>query len=187
MFTVDPTISHTWLVRLDKGNVAASLAHIRDTVIALAPGRPPLDIAFLDEAFERAYWTFSMMNRVLGMLAGFAITIAALGLFGMASYMTQRRTREIGVRKTQGASPGAIARLLLAEFSKPVLVANLVAWPFVLIAANAYLGVFTQRIALTPLPFAIALLATLLLAWLAVGARVLEAASLNPAKALRHE
>jgi putative ABC transport system permease protein len=105
----------------------------------------------------------------------------------MASYMTQRRTREIGVRKTQGASSGAIARLLLSEFSRPVLVANMAAWPFVFIAANAYLGVFTTRIALGPLPFVLALLATLMLAWLAVGVLVLRAASLNPAKALRHE
>ncbi|HEX5048734.1 MAG TPA: ABC transporter permease [Gammaproteobacteria bacterium] len=187
MFTVDPTISNTWLVRLDKGDVAASLAHIRDTVRALAPGRSPVAITFLDQAFESAYWTFAVMNRVLGALAGFAIAIAAVGLFGMASYMTQRRTREIGVRKTQGASSGAIARLLLSEFSKPVVVANVVAWPFVFAAADAYLAVFTKHIALGPLPFALALLATLALAWLAVGVRVLRAASLNPAAALGHE
>jgi putative ABC transport system permease protein len=187
MFAMDPTISYTWLVRLDKHDVAASLAYIRDTVRSLAPDRPPLAIQFLDQTFENAYWTFAVMNRVLGALAGFAIAIAAVGLFGMASWMTQRRTREIGVRKTQGASSGAIARLLLSEFSKPVIVANVVTWPFVFVAANEYLAVFTKRIPLTPLPFALALLATLLLAWLAVGVRVLRAASLNPARALRHE
>lgn len=187
MFVVDPTISNSWLVRLDKNSVAAAQAHIRDTVRALAPGRPPVAITLLDQAFESAYWTFAVMNRVLGALAAFAIAIAAVGLFGMASYMTQRRTREIGVRKTQGASSGAIVRLLLSEFSRPVVVANIVAWPFAVIAANAYLAAFTKRIALGPLPFAFALLATLALAWLAVGARVWRAASLNPARALRHE
>jgi putative ABC transport system permease protein len=186
-FMMDPTISYTWLVRLDKGDVAASLAHIRDTVQTLAPGRPPLGITFLDQSFENAYWTFAVMQRVLGGLAAFAIAIAAVGLFGMASYMTERRTREIGVRKTQGASSGSIACLLISEFSKPVVAANAVAWPFAFIAANAYLGVFTQRTDLTPLPFLLALLTTLALAWLAVGTRVLRAAALNPARALRHE
>jgi len=187
VFTLDPPVSNMWLARLDKSNVAASLAHIRDTMQAVSPSRAPPSLGFLDQMFESAYWAFALINRVLGALAAFAIAISAVGLLGMASYMTQRRTREIGVRKTQGASPGAIARLLLAEFSKPVVVANVVAWPFVFIAANAYLGVFTKRIALTPLPFALALLATLALAWVAVGARVWWAASLNPARALRHE
>src|SRR5262249_29897577 len=120
MFVVDPTISNTWLVRLSKNDIEASLTHIRDTAQALAPGRP-LGITFLDRTFEDAYWTFTLMQRVLGALAAFAIAIAAVGLFGMASYMTKQRTREIGVRKTQGASSSAIARLLLSEFSKPVI------------------------------------------------------------------
>ncbi|HET8697740.1 MAG TPA: ABC transporter permease, partial [Gammaproteobacteria bacterium] len=169
IFTLDPPVSNVWLARLDKSNVAAALAHIRDTLRAMSPGRAPASVGFLDQMFENLYWTFTVTNRVLGALAAFAIAIAAVGLLGMASYMTQRRTREIGVRKTQGASPGAIARLLLSEFSKPVVIANVIAWPFVFIAANAYLGVFATRISLGPLPFALALLATLALAWLAVG------------------
>jgi putative ABC transport system permease protein len=187
IFTVDPPVSNMWLARLDTSNVAASLAHIRDTMRGVSPGGAPAAVGFLDQMFENLYWTFAVINRVLGALAGFAIAIAAIGLLGMASYMTQRRTREIGVRKAQGASSSAIARLLLSEFSRPVLVANIVAWPFVFIAANAYLGVFATRIALGPLPFVLALLATLMLAWLAVGMLVLRAASLNPAKALRRE
>jgi putative ABC transport system permease protein len=187
IFNVDPTISNTWLVRLDQSRIAASLTHIRDTVRALAPGRPPLGITCLDQAFENAYWTFAVMHRALSVLAAFAIAIAAIGLFGMASYMTERRTREIGIRKTQGASSNSIVRLLVWDFSKPVLVASAVASPFVFIAATAYLGVFTRRIDLTPLPFVLTLLGTLALAWLTVAARVVRAASLNPARALHHE
>jgi putative ABC transport system permease protein len=187
MYILDPPSSHVWLARLDKRDVAAALAHIRETMQAVSPGRAPPAVSFLDQAFENAYWTYAMMQRVLAGLAAFAIAIAAVGLVGMASWMTQRRTREIGVRKTQGASAGDIARLLLTELSRPVVVANIVAWPFVLIAANAYLEVFTQRIALGPLPFVLALLATLALAWLAVGARVLRAAALNQAAGLRLE
>jgi putative ABC transport system permease protein len=186
-YVVWPTVGNQWIVRLGHGDVAASLAHIRDVVRTLAPGQPPPNLLFFDQGFENAYWTFALMNRVLGTLALFAITIAAIGLFGMASYLTARRTREIGVRKTQGASSVAILRLLLWDFSKPVVVANVVAWPFAFYVAERYLGVFAQRIALTPLPFALALLATLALAWLAVGGRVLRAARVNPTRALRHE
>ncbi|HEU4619710.1 MAG TPA: ABC transporter permease [Gammaproteobacteria bacterium] len=186
-YEMDPTISDYWIVRLGKGDVAASLAHIRDAVEKLAPGRGAPRLAFLDQAFASAYWTFAVMNRVLGGLALFAIAIAGTGLFGMASYVTARRTREIGLRKTQGASSGRVLRMLLWDFSKPVVAANLAAWPLAFYAAERYLGLFAERAALTPLPFALALAATLALAWLTVGGRVLHAARLSPAVSLRNE
>ena len=120
-------------------------------------------------------------------LGAFAIAIAAVGLFGMASYMTSRRTREIGLRKTQGATSRQILELLLWDFSKPVLVANLVVWPFAFYAAERYLDNFAQRMTLGPWPFFVALLATLLVACLAVGSRVLRASRLRPTEALREE
>jgi putative ABC transport system permease protein len=186
-FGLDPTISNQWIVRVGKDGVEASLAHINDVLKALAPGRSPPRLSFLDEVFENAYWAFRMMNYVFTGLAVFAIAIAVIGLFGMASYMTSRRTYEIGVRKCQGASFIEILRLLAWDFSKPVMFANVVAWPFVLYAAGRYLELFTERIAVTPLPFALALLATLMLAWVAVGGVVFRAAGLRPADALRHE
>jgi putative ABC transport system permease protein len=105
----------------------------------------------------------------------------------MAGFMTARRTREIGLRKTQGATTRSILRMLVWDFSKPVLVANVVVWPLAFIAAREYLAMFVERMPLTPLPFVLTLAATLLVAWLAVGAYVLGAARLNPAVALRHE
>jgi putative ABC transport system permease protein len=128
-----------------------------------------------------------MIDSASAALALFAIAISAVGLFGLANYMSQRRTREIGVRKTQGASSARILRMLLWDFSKPVLMANLAIWPFAFIAAKRYLDLFAERIALTPFPFLLALLATLLIAWLAVGGRVLHAARLRPSDVLRHE
>jgi putative ABC transport system permease protein len=120
-------------------------------------------------------------------LGAFAIAIAAVGLFGMASFMTSRRTREIGLRKTQGATSRQILELLLWEFAKPVLVANLVVWPFAFFAAERYLGTFAQRMTLGPWPFFVALVATLLVAFAAVAGRVLRAARLRPTEALREE
>ena len=115
----------------------------------------------------------------------FALAISGIGLFGMASYMATRRTREVGIRKVQGATPASILRLLLWDFSKPVVWANLLAWPLVLIAIDAYLSLFAERVAITPLPFLLALAATWLLACLAVGGCAWRAAKLHPAEALR--
>jgi putative ABC transport system permease protein len=101
--------------------------------------------------------------------------------------VTGRRTREIGVRKTLGASTGRILRLLLLDFSKPVLIANLIAWPVAYIAAKAYLAIFFDPVSLTPAPFLLSLVITLLVAWASVGLQSWRAARAKPAGVLRHE
>jgi putative ABC transport system permease protein len=173
------------IVRVAPDQVEAALAHIDETTKSLFPEQPPPYKMFFDRLFEAAYSTFELTSRVLTGLAVFALAISGIGLFGMASYMANRRTREIGVRKVQGATPGSIQRLLLWDFSKPVVWANLVAWPFVLLAIDRYLSLFAERVAITPLPFVLALVATWLLACLAVGFCARRAAKLHPAEALR--
>ena len=101
--------------------------------------------------------------------------------------MTTLRTREIGLRKSQGATAGTILRLLVWDFSKPVIAANLVVWPLAYLGAREYLDLFIERMTLTPLPFVATLAATLLVAWLVVGAQVIRAARLSPTAALRYE
>ena len=174
------------IVRVDPKQVRGALEHIDDVWHRAAPNTG-ISRWFLDETFEDAYAAFNTANRIAVGLASFAIAIAAIGLLGMAAFVTARRTREIGLRKTQGASSRSILRLLLWDFSKPVLVANLAVWPLAYIAAREYLAMFVERTALTPLPFLATLAATLLVAWLVVGAYVIGAARLNPAVALRHE
>jgi len=187
VYLLMPRLTAFTIVRVDKDEVKGAAAHIDDVFKSLSPtGTPPLR-QFLDQAFESAYFTFDLVNRVFVALGAFAIAIAAVGLFGMASYMTSRRTREIGLRKTQGATSRQILELLLWDFSKPVLVANLVVWPFAFYAAERYLDNFAQRMTLGPWPFFVALLATLLVACLAVGSRVLRASRLRPTEALREE
>src|SRR5690606_21580387 len=134
---------------------------------------------------ETAYWAYSLVNVVFVTLGTIAVLIAGAGLFGLASYMTARRTREIGLRKSQGASSAQILRLLVGQFSKPVVAANLAIWPAALIAADRYLDVFTERVSLTPVPFAVAFVATLAIAWVAVGGRALRASRIRPVEALR--
>jgi putative ABC transport system permease protein len=183
-YVFSPASSNIRIVRIASDRADAALAHIDATLRSMYPQEPP-NRAFFDQLFEGYYRTFDIINRVLMGLAAFALLISGIGLFGMASYLASRRTREIGVRKVQGATPAGILRLLLWDFSKPVVWANLAVWPLVVIALDRYLGVFAERVTLTPLPFVLALAATWLLACLAVGACVWRAAKLHPAEALR--
>ncbi|HET8699026.1 MAG TPA: FtsX-like permease family protein, partial [Gammaproteobacteria bacterium] len=187
VYELTPSAAAYTIVRIDKNRVEAALEHIDAVFKARSSTGAARSRIFLDDAFETAYRAFSLINNVFVALTAFAIAIAAVGLFGMASYITRRRTREIGLRKTQGASSRQILVLLLASFAKPVLIANLIVWPFAFVAAQRYLGGFAQRIELTPWPFVAALLATLLIACVAVSGRVLRAARLRPTEALREE
>ena len=184
-YLLTPSFANFVLVRFDKNDTTAVLADLDATFKKLSPDRPPPPKMFLDAMFENAYWTFRLTNRVLGGLAALAIAIAGIGLLGLASYVTSKRTREIGLRKTQGASPAQIVRLLLWDFSKPVVAANVLAWPLAYYAAEHYIAVFSAHMTLTPLPFAAALAATLLLACASVGAHALRASRLRPTDALR--
>ena len=164
----------------------AALEHIDQVWRNLAPNSRVLR-TFLDEAFETAYEAFNTASRVVTGFAIFALLIAAVGLLGMATFMTTLRTREIGLRKSQGATSGTILRLLIWDFSKPVIAANLVVWPLAYVAARGYLDLFIERMTLTPLPFVATLAGTLLVAWLVVGSQVLRAARMSPTVALRCE
>jgi len=173
------------IVRVASDRVEAALEHIDKTVKSVFPAQPATNRVFFDQLFEGYYRTFELTNRALASLAVFALLISGIGLFGMASYLADRRTREIGIRKVQGATPVNILRLLLWDFSKPVVWANLIAWPLALLALDRYLSLFAERVAITPLPFVLALAATWLLACLAVARCAWRAARLHPAAALR--
>jgi putative ABC transport system permease protein len=110
-----------------------------------------------------------------------------VGLFGMAIQMAGRRLHEIGVRKSVGAYQRQIVAMLLRDFSKPVVIANLVVWPLGYFAAQAYLSVFIQRAGLTPVPFVLSLAIVVLVAWAAVGSQAIRAARASPATVLRFE
>lgn len=185
VFVLSPSTANFRIVRIGKDRLEAGLAHVDEVVKSLFAGASIPTRQFLDQWFDRAYRTFELVNRVLMGLAVLALSISAIGLFGVASYFVNERTREIGIRKCQGATPGGLVRLLLWDLSKPVVVANLCAWPLAAIAVDRYLLLFSERVAITPLPFTLALLATWLLACAAVGACVLRAARMRPADALR--
>ena len=124
---------------------------------------------------------------MLGIFAGIAIVIACLGLFGLAAFTAGRRTREIGIRKAYGARTWDVALLLLWQFSVPVLIANLIAWPLAAYYLHGWLEGFAYRIALNPLYFVAVAVVALAIAWTTVGVHALRVARANPIHALRHE
>jgi putative ABC transport system permease protein len=142
---------------------------------------------FLDEVFENAYAQYARINQLFAVLAVMALAICVAGLFAMAIFVTGRRRREIGVRKTLGASTTSIVASLLVGFSKPVVVANLVAWPAGYFAARSYLNEFSESIALTPWVFVLSVAITLGIACLAVAGQTLRAARTAPGEVLRKD
>ena len=138
-------------------------------------------------ALNAFYLDDDRATRMFGIGAGLAVLIGCVGLWGLASFNTSRRVREIGIRKTLGASSSDIVKLLVGQFLRPVLIANLVAWPLAFIAMRAWLAGFDDRIALSPLFFVGASLLAIVIAVLTVLGQSLRASRAVPAWALRHD
>ena len=174
------------VVRLPSDDVAGGLAAVEALWLRLAPDVAP-NLRFADEYFGDVYRNFARVSEAFAALTAIALAISATGLFAIAILVASRRVHEIGVRKTLGARTADMLLMLLRGFAKPVLVANLVAWPLAYFAARAYLDVFIDPIELTLAPFALCLAATAGVAWLAVGGQTLRAARMTPARVLRQE
>ena len=125
--------------------------------------------------------------RLFGIGAALAVLIGCVGLWGLASFNTARRVKEIGIRKTLGASSWDVVRLLVGQFMRPVLIANLFAWPLAWLAMRTWLAGFDDRVSLSPLFFVAATLLALLIAVATVLAQALRASRATPAWALHHD
>ncbi len=139
------------------------------------------------DSLDRYYRPDDQHGRLFTFGALLAVLIGCVGLYGLASFSTARRTKEIGIRKTLGASTSDVLRLLVAQFTRPVLVANLIAWPLAWLAMRNWLAGFDQRIALGPQYFLAASFLARMIAGLTVVGQALRVARAEPAKALRHE
>ena len=115
----------------------------------------------MSEMIAEQYSSVNRQGSILAFLSVIAIVISSLGILGMATFMIQRKTLEIGIRKILGAKVTDIIKLLLIQISKPIFLANLIAWPFAWYLLNAWLDSFVFRISITPLPFLLAGLASL--------------------------
>ncbi|MBC7919780.1 MAG: ABC transporter permease [Ferruginibacter sp.] len=173
-------------VRVGAGQTTAAIRSVEATWNRLVTDLP-FEYTFLDEHFAQLYQSDRQVSQVVGILAGLAILISCLGLFGLAAYTAERRTREIGIRKVLGASVGSIVALLSRNFLGLVLVATLLAWPLAWWATDRWLRDFAYRVDLSPWPFVLAGVSALLIALLTVSFQSIKAARTNPVKALRTE
>ena len=173
-------------VRVAAGQAPAAIRRAEALWRRLVPTQP-FEYAFLDDHFGQLYRADAQVSQVVALLAGLAILIACLGLFGLALYTTQRRTREIGIRKVFGASVGSLVALLSGDFLKLVVVAFLLAAPVAWWALRAWLDQFAYRIPVGWWPFALAGLLAVGVAWLTVAFQSIRAARTNPVNSLRSE
>jgi len=173
-------------IRVRGDNLDATLAGLDATFQKFLPDTP-LVRSFVDDDFEALYQNERRQGQVFMLFALLAVVIACLGLYGLAAFTTETRTKEIGVRKVMGGSVWDIVRLLTWEFSKLVLIANLLAWPAAWFLMNRWLENFAYRVEIGPLVFVGAAVAALLVAWLTVGGLAAKAASSRPVLALRYE
>ena len=173
-------------IRLHPGNVAEAISAVEETWKKLAPNQP-FSYTFLDQDYARLYKHEQQMSHVFQIFSGLAILIACLGLFGLAAFTTQQRTKEIGIRKILGASVSGIVCLLSKDFLKLVLVANIIAWPIAYYAMNQWLQSFAYRIDLGISTFILSGLIALFIALLTVSYQAIKAARANPVEALRYE
>ena len=173
-------------VRLTPGQMPQKLAELERLYKASYPGNP-FDYFFVDEKYNEQYRTEQQYGQLFGVAAGLAIFIACLGLFGLATFMAQQRSKEIGVRKVLGASVVGIAALLSKDFLKLVLVAFVLAAPLAWWAMSRWLQNFAEKTPLDWWLFAGAGLLAGVIALLTVSFQSIRAALANPIKSLRSE
>jgi len=183
---IDPTEFRYAVVRLKAGEVQDSLAGVKEAWQRIYP-QYPIEYRFFDEDFGRMYQADERMGSLLKVFAGLAVVIACLGLFGLASYTAEQRTKEIGVRKVLGASSSGIVLLLSREFAKWVLMANVLAWPAAYLLMRNWLQGFAYRSAIAWWLFVLAGTGTLAVALLTVSFQAFRASQTDPARALKYE
>jgi len=173
-------------IRLDGVDLPGTMAAIEKIIKTRAPDFP-FDYRFMDEEIDDLYRSEVRTGALVRAGTGLAVLIASLGLFGLASFMAEQRTKEIGIRKILGSSTGAIVSLLTKDFLLWVGISNLIAWPVAWWVMSNWLRNFAYRAPLTIWPFVLSGAAALVTAWLTVSWQSLRVATSDPVKALRYE
>jgi len=181
-----PNNWHPLLVRLEAGRIGDGLEHLRQ-VWAVHRPEHSFQYRFLDEELDKSYHAEIRMGVLFRSMTLMTLFLASLGLFGLAAYAAQQRTREIGIRKVLGASVSSIVVLLSGRFAVLVLMALVLAAPVAYLVMQRWLEDFAYRITIGPGVFALAGMIALAIAMLAVGYHALRAAHADPVKAIRSE
>jgi putative ABC transport system permease protein len=172
--------------KMETGNSREILAQVEQSWNTHFPGNP-MDYFFLDQFFNRQYDSDRRFGQIFSLFTALAIFVACLGLFGLASFVTIQRTKEIGIRKALGSSSSDVVLLLSKDFVLLVLLANVIAWPLAWMTMDRWLENFPYRININPVLFILSGLVVVVIAFLSVGFQTIKAARVNPARTLRSE
>ncbi|MFC1493379.1 ABC transporter permease [candidate division KSB1 bacterium] len=186
IFLMSPVERHQVSVKISSENIDRILEHIESVWKVFSPDFP-FDYMFLDEAIDRKYRSEKQAGLLFKYFTGLAIFIAGLGLFGMVSYLSEQRTKEIGIRKVLGAKPRQVVRLLTAEFIMWVLAANIIAFPVGWYVMELWLRGFAFRADIDIMSFLISGTLSFVIAIGAVSFQSVKAAASDPVKTLRCE
>ncbi len=173
-------------IKINSGDMKVGLAQLEKVWKSFLPARP-FDYQFLSERYRSLYEAEQKQSQLFTAFAGLAIFIASLGLFGLATFNTMQRIKEIGIRKVLGASIPNILTLLSKEIIILILAANVVAWPLAWYFMNKWLDTFAYHIDMNVMVYILAAVAAILIALITVSAQTIKAAMSNPAKTLRYE
>lgn len=184
----NPNYGRAISVKVAPGDPGAAIQHFEDTWQKLIPNEPVF-WEFLDDRFDALYRSEQRQAQMFGVFSGFAIFVATLGLFGLASFTTERRTKEIGIRKVMGASVKDIVLLLTTDFTKLVIVANVIAWPVAYYFMSNWLNRFAYKAPFGEWAwlFVASAVVALAIAWLTIALQAGRAATARPVMALRYE
>jgi len=186
IYFVAPTGQLSLAVRFDPARAPAVMSDI-ESLWKSSVDTVPFNGFFADQRIANMYRADERRGRMFAIFAAFAVLISCLGLFGLAAFTAERRTKEIGIRKVLGARTRDIVRLLVWQFTRPVLVANLIAWPVAWWAMRNWLSEFQSRIDIGPTPFVLAGLLAFVIAVGTIAGHAVRVARANPIHALRYE
>lgn len=173
-------------IRINGNKASEAVAFVESVWNRHVTGHP-FKYTFLDEHFANIYKADQQVSTVVGVLAGLAIVISCLGLFGLASFAAERRVKEIGIRKVLGASVQNIVGMLSRDFIKLVIIANLIAWPLAWFSVAAWLQDFAYRISISGWVFIIAGVVAVVIALLTVSFQAVRAGRMNPVQSLKSD
>jgi len=183
---VNSDSGHQWLVVRYKGDPRAMRAKLEQAWRGITT-EVPFEADFSEDVVAELYEAEEARAKTFAGFALLSVVVGCLGLFGLAAFTAERRTKEIGIRKVLGARSRDIVRLLVWQFSKPVIVANLIAWPIAWWVMRDWLNGFDARIPLGPTPFLLAALLALAIAIGTIAGHAFRIARSNPIHALRYE
>lgn len=186
MLYINPNYFYNIAVRIQPEDTQNTLAALETTWTSIFP-ESLFEYTFLENSYDRLYLSEEKIGQLLTLFSGLGIFVACLGLFGLTSYMTEQRHKEIGIRKVLGADISRIVLLLSQDFTKSVLYANLFAWPLAYYGASLWLKSYAYRMSISPWIFFAAGAIVLTIALLTVSFQAVKAALANPVDTLKYE